>query len=77
MGPYIADYVGHGAKLVIEVDGAQHGFDQHASTDCRRDEWFCGRGYRTLRFWNRDVLTRIDSGLDTIYAHLPPEAMHA
>ncbi len=75
MGSYIADFVCHAAHLVIEVDGAQHGFSRGQSADRRRDAWFAGRGYTILRFWNHDVLTRTDSVLDTIFAHMPPETI--
>ena len=69
-GPYVVDFVCHSAKLVIEVDGAQHGFDPNAAADLTRTRWLESQGYRVLRFWNRDVLSDIDVVLDTIYAAL-------
>jgi very-short-patch-repair endonuclease len=71
MGPYVADFICHAAKIVIEVDGSQHGFDRHAERDRARDDWFQEQGYRVFRFWNHDVLTGIDSVLDTIFANIP------
>jgi very-short-patch-repair endonuclease len=71
MGSYVADFICHAAKIVIEVDGAQHGFDQHLERDRARDAWFEAQGYRVLRFWNHDVLTGLDSVLDTIFANIP------
>jgi very-short-patch-repair endonuclease len=70
MGPYVADFICHAAKIVVEVDGAQHGFDRHAERDRARDAWLEAQGYRVLRFWNHDVLTGLDSVLDTIFATL-------
>ncbi len=70
MGPYVADFICHAARLVIEVDGAQHGFDRHVERDQTRDAWFEAQGYRVLRFWNHDVLTGLDVILDTIFATL-------
>jgi very-short-patch-repair endonuclease len=70
-GPYVADFICHSAKLLIEVDGAQHGFDQYIERDRTRDTWFENQGYRVLRFWNHDVLTALDSVLDTIFANIP------
>jgi very-short-patch-repair endonuclease len=64
------DFVCHSAKLVVEVDGAQHGFDPNAAADLIRTRWLESQGYRVLRFWNRDVLNDIDVVLDTIYAAL-------
>lgn len=71
MGSYVADFICHAAKLVIEVDGAQHGFDLHIEWDRARDRWFEAQGYRVLRFWNHDVLNALDSVLDTIFANIP------
>ena len=53
IGSYIADFLCAEAKLVIELDGSQHG----AATeyDARRDASLAEAGYRTLRFWNNDV----------------------
>ena len=70
MGPYVADFICHAAKIVIEVDGSQHGFDRHVGRDRARDAWFEAHGYRVLRFWNQEVLTGLDSVLDTIFATL-------
>ncbi|WP_114770306.1 endonuclease domain-containing protein [Microvirga subterranea] len=71
MGPYVADFICHTAKIVIEVDGSQHGFDRHIERDRTRDAWFEAQGYRVLRFWNADVLTGLDSVLETIFANIP------
>jgi very-short-patch-repair endonuclease len=68
MGRYIADFVCHATKLVIEIDGAQHGFDRNLQTDAARDAWFSLQGYRVLRFWNGQVLHEHESVLDTIFA---------
>ena len=70
MGPYVADFICHAARIVIEVDGSQHGYDRHIKRDQVRDAWFDARGYRVLRFWNHEVLTGLDSVLDTIFATL-------
>jgi very-short-patch-repair endonuclease len=67
VGPFVADFVNHAARLVIEVDGGQH---SASSSDSRRDAWFADRGYRVLRFWNNDVLARTDSVLEEIAAAL-------
>ena len=68
MGRYIADFVCHATWLVIEIDGAQHGFDAEAARDLARDAWFESQGYRVLRFWNGQVMREVESVLDTIWA---------
>ena len=68
MGPYFADFVSHGAKLVIELDGAQHA--QREDYDADRTRFLQGEGYRVLRFWNRDVKENLDGVFQIIEAAL-------
>src|SRR5665647_209261 len=60
MGNYIADFVAHSCKLVVEVDGESHDFVSRLRHDNRRDEWFESRGYRVLRFTNDDVMKNLE-----------------
>jgi very-short-patch-repair endonuclease len=60
MGNYIADFVAHSSKLVVEVDGESHDFESRLRHDLRRDKWFAARGYRVLRFTNDDVLKNLE-----------------
>ncbi len=71
IGSYYADVACHGAKLIVEVDGAQHGFDRNALLDQERDRWFASQGYRVLRFWNNQVLNELDAVLTVIATQLP------
>ena len=63
IGPYVADFACLRVKLIIEVDGSQHADSAH---DAARDAWFTTHGYRTLRFWNNDVLQSMDGVILTI-----------
>ena len=58
IGPFICDFVSHATKLVIEVDGGQH--DWHSDDDARRTHFIEQQGYRVIRFWNNDVLERME-----------------
>ena len=60
MGNYIADFVSHSVKVVVEVDGESHDFESRLRHDRRRDEWFASRGYRVLRFTNDDVMKNLE-----------------
>ena len=60
MGNYIADFVAHSCKLVVEVDGESHDFEARIRHDERRDQWFASRGYRVLRFTNDDVMKDLE-----------------
>ena len=60
MGHYIADFVAHSCKLVVELDGESHDFEERVRHDARRDEWFASRGYCVLRFTNNDVMKNLE-----------------
>src|SRR5258706_6174784 len=60
MGSYVADFVAHSCKLVVEVDGESHDFESRLRHDERRDAWFASRGYRVLRFTNDDVKKNLE-----------------
>ncbi|MGB6175596.1 MAG: DUF559 domain-containing protein, partial [Methylocella sp.] len=72
LGPYIADFCSYGAKIVIKVDGNQHGTVEAGERDAIRTAFMEAQGYRVLRFSNRDVMLHIDMVLDTIAAALSP-----
>jgi very-short-patch-repair endonuclease len=60
IGNYIADFVAHSHKLIVEVDGESHGFEERIRHDERRDRWFESRGFRVLRFANDDVMKNLE-----------------
>ena len=62
-GAFIADFVCHERRIVIEVDGGQHA---DSKRDLWRDRRFNAKGYRVLRFWNTDVLQNLSGVLQTI-----------
>ena len=68
LGTFIADFCCHGSKLIVEVDGNQHGFDSRRDHDARRSRFLEAKGFRVLRFSNETVFKEIDSVLDTIAA---------
>ena len=67
---YILDFVEHGAKLVIEIDGSQHGLAERATRDGARDRLLAGEGYKVLRFWNRVVNEHFDAVVGKILLEL-------
>ena len=69
IGPYIVDFVCREQRLIIEVDGGQHAENKR---DVVRDQWLRDHGYRTLRFWNNDVIENTDGVLEAI-----AEVLHA
>ncbi|WP_332873123.1 endonuclease domain-containing protein [Caulobacter hibisci] len=53
IGRYVADFVHHPSRLVIEVDGGRHDLSEEQLHDAERDAWLASQGYRVLRV--RDV----------------------
>jgi very-short-patch-repair endonuclease len=53
LGPYVADFICLAAKLVIELDGDQHGTDKALRYDADRTAWLEANGLTVLRFTNR------------------------
>lgn len=53
---FIADFASHPARLVIEVDGGQHG----GPNDAARTAVIEADGYKVIRFWNNDILGNSD-----------------
>jgi len=64
IGPYIADFACRAARLVVELDGGQHGTS--AAYDQRRDACLASKGYRVLRFWNPEVLSNTEGVVEMI-----------
>jgi len=58
IGRYIADFVCHEARLIIEIDGGQH--DHSWPREAARSAFLQNEGYRVLRFWNNEVLANLD-----------------
>lgn len=54
---YVVDFVCFEARLIVEADGGQHA---RSDSDIRRDAHFAEQGFRTLRFWNSDILENLD-----------------
>ena len=66
MGNYIVDFVCLERKLVIEVDGSQHGEVEQMAHDQRRTDWLSNEGYRVIRFWASEVICNLEGVVETI-----------
>jgi len=64
IGRYIADFVCHKARLIVEIDGGQH--DRSSCHEVERTEFLQNEGYRVLRFWNNEILENLDGVHRTI-----------
>ena len=67
IGPFIVDFACVQRKLVIEADGGQHA---ESGDDISRAKWLASQGWRALRFWNYDIMTRTETVLQQIFEAL-------
>ena len=64
---FIVDFYCPRAKLVIELDGAQHLEAEHQIKDALRDEELSKLGIKVMRFDDRQVLTETEAVVEVIY----------
>jgi very-short-patch-repair endonuclease len=76
IGPFIADFVCLGRKLIFEADGGQHFQSDH---DIERDRWLSREGYVVVRYANNDILGNPEGVLTDLAAKLtaPPHPVSA
>ena len=61
------------ALLIIEVDGEQH-FD-NANYDASRSDALAAHGYRVVRYWNNDVMSKTEDVLADIQNKLSEQSL--
>ena len=64
IGSYITDFCCYKARLVVEVDGSQHGDTREY--DMARDDFLKAQGFRVLRVSAADVMKNIDGILEAV-----------
>lgn len=67
IAPYIVDFYCHELGLVIELDGSQHGTDDAIEYDAERTKFLEALGLTVVRYWNHDVLGRMDVVLEDLW----------
>ncbi len=67
IGPYVADFLSFGSRLIVEVDGGQHA---ESEQDVRRDRWFTENDFRVMRFWNNEVFSNLEGVLTVLATEL-------
>jgi very-short-patch-repair endonuclease len=61
---FVADFACHYPKVVVELDGGQHG--NAASYDHMRSKRLNAEGYKVLRFWNVEVFEGLEGVVDRV-----------
>lgn len=63
VGPYIVDFACVESRLILELDGGQHGDAKDAERTCHLE----AGGFTVLRFWNNDVFEQQEMVLAAIF----------
>jgi very-short-patch-repair endonuclease len=58
---YIVDFACPSHRLIVELDGSQHGTDDAVVYDQQRTMSLQDDGWTVLHFWNDDILKDIDN----------------
>jgi very-short-patch-repair endonuclease len=67
---YVADFICHSAKLIIELDGGQHFSNRAEQADEKRSAAIETKGFKVLRVSNHDVMTNRTGVLEAISSAL-------
>jgi len=70
VGPYVADFLSYELRLIVELDGSQHA--ERAAQDEARTRWLESQGFRVVRFWNNDVLSRTEEVMEALFGLVQP-----
>lgn len=70
IGSYYVDFACLRAALVVEIDGDTHFTELAQSNDATRDDYLQGRGFKVLRFTNRDVTSNPEGVFEVVSAYL-------
>jgi 2-methylaconitate isomerase len=55
LGHYIVDFVCFDRRVILELDGGQHGEQDAKNYDAERTAWLESQGFRVARIWNHEV----------------------
>ena len=70
IGPYITDFCSIEYKLVIEIDGSGHLYEEQKEKDRVRDYYLEQHGYTVLRFWSNDLYDNLDGVMEAIWGYI-------
>ncbi|MEZ7499955.1 vitamin B12 dependent-methionine synthase activation domain-containing protein [Flavobacterium sp. Arc3] len=70
IGEYIVDFVCLEKKLVIEVDGGVHDTIEQKEHDQYRTDWLISKGFKVVRYTNKQVLTDINNTIESVRKEL-------
>ena len=71
IGKYLVDFYIHKERLVIELDGTQHGEPEVLAKDEARDAWLKEQGFTVMRYPNAWINQSFEGVCQDILVHLP------
>jgi very-short-patch-repair endonuclease len=63
---YIADFACLSNRLIVELDGESHDFEERQKADQNRDAFFVSEGFHVLRFTNEQVMSNLEGVVEVI-----------
>ena len=66
IGHYVVDFASLENRIIVEIDGGQHNERGMREKDEERTVWLKSEGYHILRFWNNEILKKVDGVLEVI-----------
>jgi very-short-patch-repair endonuclease len=63
---FIVDFCCFEKRIIVELDGRQHGEKKHAERDRIRDEILKSKGYKILRVWNSEINNNLEGVAERI-----------
>jgi very-short-patch-repair endonuclease len=70
LGDYVVDFVCLERRLIVELDGGQHGDPATAVRDEQRTAFLRQAGFMVLRYWNDQVFNDMTAVLEDIWRGL-------
>ncbi len=70
IGTFVADFACLASRIIIELDGSQHGEEPNRTRDELRTKWLESEGYQVLRFWNNDLIENLGGVLEAVHTAL-------
>jgi very-short-patch-repair endonuclease len=64
---WITDFACFATRIIIEVDGMQHGFEENLKRDHVRDNFLKLQGFHIMRFTNDEIWSNIDGVVEQIF----------
>ena len=75
-GRYVLDFFCEEARLVVELDGSQHGHPERQRHDAEREAYLASLSIKVLRFWNSSLRRNAESIRNRIFEELQQRAPH-